>query len=144
MRDGDASRRKGTASHSIESGDLVTPGQSFRLNSGANSFLKFFQWVAGYFANTSTTTQHAIAIEQAVNKAEKENASTMETHNIEPVVSASVEVATYNFHLNDSTITKTTNTVNFTGNSSDVKRQVDSTKNRNTVRNSNKEAWLRS
>lgn len=144
MRDGDTSGRKGTASHSIESGDLVTPGQSFRLNSGTNSFLKFFQWVAGYFANTSTTTQHAIAIEQAVNKAEKENASTMETHNIEPVVSASVEVATYHFHLNDSTITKTTNTVNFTGNGSDVKRQVDSTKNRNTVRNSNKEAWLRS
>jgi RHS repeat-associated protein len=138
-RSGDTSGRKGSASHSLESTDFVTPSKARSLN---NKTTGIWEWLMSLIYNASTTGQHTKAIQDNVKKSG--NTSTMETHNSEPIVKGSVEIATYHFHLNDSTVTKSTNTVNFSGTASDVKRQVDSTNNRNENRNSDKEAWLSS
>ena len=56
----------------------------------------------------------------------------------------SIIVKTFTFNLSDSTITPTLNKINFKGYPVDVKRQIDSTIKMNSLRNSNKEAWIKS
>ena len=138
-RSGDTSGWKGTTTHSLESSDFIAPQSSRSLN---NKSTGIWEWVLSLFKNSTDTYTQGITIQEAVKK--NGNTATMEVQNTEPVVTSSVKVVTYTFHLNDSTVTKNTNTVDFKGKASDVKKQVDSTNNRNNVRNADKSAWLSS
>ena len=138
-RNGDTSGWKGTTTHSLESSDFIAPQSSRSLN---NKSTGIWEWVLSLFKNSTDTYTQGITIQEAVKK--NGNTATIEVQNTEPVVTSSVKVVTYTFHLNDSTVTKITNTVDFKGKASDVKKQVDSTNNRNNVINADKSAWLSS
>ena len=94
------------------------------------------------FKNSTDTYAQGIAIKEAVKKIG--NTATIEVQNTEPVVTSSIKVVIYTFHLNDSTVTKNTNTVNLKGTASNTKRQVDSINNRNNATDTDKSAWLSS
>ena len=138
-RSGDTSGWKGTTTHSLESSDFITPQSSRSLNNKTTGIL---EWIFSLFKNSTDTYQQATTIQEAVKK--NGNTATMEVQNTEPVVTSSIKVVSYTFHLNDSTVTKNTSTVNLKGKASDVKRQTDSTNNRNNARNADKSAWLSS
>ncbi|WGK95149.1 MULTISPECIES: RHS repeat-associated core domain-containing protein [Flavobacterium] len=137
-RSGDTSGLKGTTTHSLESSDFITP----QISSSLNKLTGLWEWVLNLFKNSIDTYQQGITIQEAIKK--NGNTATMEVQNTEPIVTSSIKVITYTYNLNDSTIIKNTNTVNLKGKASDVKRQVDSTNNRNAARNADKSAWLSS
>jgi len=141
--DGDSSGWNGTRSSSVESSDFITPGNSGNLNNEISSWAKFLSWLGSFMGNSATTVSTANSIIDA--KKANHNTSTMEVQNKEPViVTSSIKVVSYTYHLNDSTTTANSQTATFKGDVSAVKRQIDSVKGRNESRASDKEAWLKS
>ncbi len=138
-RSGWTSGWKGTTTHSLESSDFIAPQLSRSL---MNKTTGIWEWVLSLFKNATDTYQQATTLQEAVKK--NGNISTMEVQNTEPIVTSSIKVVTYTYHVNDSTVTQSTNVVNFKGKASNVKRQIDSIKNKNNARNDDKSAWLRS
>jgi RHS repeat-associated protein len=139
-RSGDTSGLKGTTTHSLESSDFVTPNDSRSLN---NKGASFWKWLISYIKNSIDTYQQAITIQEEVGK--NSNTSTMEVQKKEPVIiTNSIKIVEYTFHLNDSTVTKNTQTNTFKGEASAVKRKIDSVQRINDSRTSAKNSWLKS
>lgn len=142
-RSGNTSGLKGTTYESVESSQIPSfSGSRARDLKGSGGFLS---WLKSLFTGGKDVTDLNGKVEtiQAINQ--KSNTSSVEILNKEPViVTQSIKVVEYTFHLNDSTVTKNTQTATFKGETSWVKRQIDSLQGRNERRTSDKDAWLKS
>jgi len=142
-RSGDTSGLKGTTYESIESSKIPSfSGSRARDIKESGGILA---WFKNLFTGAKDVTDlyGKSSTIQAIN--EKPNTSTMEVQNKEPViVSSSIKVVSYTFHLNDSTVTKNSQNATFKGEASEVKKKIDSVQGRNESRASDKAAWLKS
>jgi RHS repeat-associated protein len=138
-KDGESGGREGTATHSLKSTDLITPGNSRPLN---NKNFNLFEWFLSLFKNSIDTTHQATTLHEVVNR--DSNTSSMEVKNEEPViVEKSIEVITYEFHVNDSTVTQKREIITLRGESEKVEKRLDSIKRRNDGRKSTRDAYLK-
>jgi len=142
-RSGDTSGLRGTTHESVKSDQIPTfSGSRARDIKEVGGFLT---WLKSLFTGAKDVADLNGKAETIQSIVKEPGKSTIEVQSKEPViVTKSVKVVEYTFHLNDSTVTKNTETVTFRGETSVVKRQVDSVQGVNRGRTSDKEAWLRS
>lgn len=141
-RSGSTDGLKGTTYESVDASKIPSFSGSRARNIGSGGLLA---WFKSLFTGAKDVPDLYIkyATYQAIN--EKSNTATMEVQNKEPViVSSSIKVVSYTFHLNDSTVTKNIKNATYKGEASEVKKKIDSVQGRNESRASDKGAWLKS
>ncbi|WP_409416741.1 DUF6443 domain-containing protein [Flavobacterium sp. PS2] len=130
-RSGDTSGRKGSASHSLNSTDFVTPGNSRSLN---NKTTGIWEWIMSLVYNSSYTGQHAKAIQDNVKKSG--NTSTMEVQNLNPelppeIITVLLDTTHYHIKSDEKVIEKRTGKKLFKGTRGSIQSSKDSINEKN-------------